>query len=93
MYRRIRDLREDRDMTQVQIAALLHCSQRIYSNYERGDVDIRARLVPAAGGEGKQRQRQKHCHDLFHVVPHFFPLLTAAHNCVPGSRTTSGSIP
>ena len=40
MYRRIRDLREDRDMTQVQIAALLHCSQRIYSNYERGDVDI-----------------------------------------------------
>ena len=34
MYRRIRDLREDRDMTQV------HCSQRIYSNYERGDVDI-----------------------------------------------------
>lgn len=40
MYRRIRDLREDRDMTQVQIAVLLHCSQRIYSNYERGDVDI-----------------------------------------------------
>ena len=40
MYRRIRDLREDRDMTQVQIAALLHCSQRIYINYERGDVDI-----------------------------------------------------
>ena len=40
MYRRIRDLREDRDMTQVQIAALRQCSQRIYSNYERGDVDI-----------------------------------------------------
>ncbi len=40
MYRRIRDLREDRDMTQVQIAPLLHGSQRIYSNYERGDVDI-----------------------------------------------------
>ncbi len=40
MYKRIRDLREDKDMTQTQIAALLNCSQRIYSNYERGDVDI-----------------------------------------------------
>lgn len=40
MYERIRDLRGDRDMTQTQIAALLHCSQRIYSNYERGEVDI-----------------------------------------------------
>ena len=40
MYRRIRDLREDRDMTQVQIAKILHCSQRAYSNYERGVVDM-----------------------------------------------------
>lgn len=40
MYRRIRDLREDKDMTQVQIAKILNCSQRIYSNYECGDVDI-----------------------------------------------------
>lgn len=40
MDRRIRDLREDKDMTQKQMAELLHCSQRIYSNYERGDIDI-----------------------------------------------------
>lgn len=39
-YDRIRNLREDRDMTQTQIADILKCSQRIYSNYERGDVDI-----------------------------------------------------
>ena len=40
MYERIRNLREDKDMTQTQIAAYLNCSQRIYSNYERGEVDI-----------------------------------------------------
>ena len=40
MYRKIRDLREDRDLTQQNVADYLHCSQRIYSNYECGDVDI-----------------------------------------------------
>lgn len=40
MYRRIRELREDKDLTQTQIATVLNCSQRIYSNYECGDVDI-----------------------------------------------------
>lgn len=40
MYQRIRDLREDADLTQTDLAKLLHCSQRVYSNYERGDVDI-----------------------------------------------------
>ena len=40
MYRRIRDLREDHDLKQRELAAILSCSQRIYSNYERGDVDI-----------------------------------------------------
>ncbi|WP_338139545.1 MULTISPECIES: helix-turn-helix domain-containing protein [Paenibacillus] len=32
-------------MTQTQIAAYLNCSQRIYSNYERGDVDIPTRIL------------------------------------------------
>ena len=45
MYRRLRDLREDADMTQTQIAAILKCSQRIYSNYERGDVDIPTHIL------------------------------------------------
>lgn len=40
MYKRIRDLREDLDMTQTEMAKILNCSQRIYSNYECGDVDI-----------------------------------------------------
>ncbi|MGV2794651.1 helix-turn-helix domain-containing protein [Clostridium perfringens] len=40
MYPRTRSLREDKDLTQSQIAAYLNCSQRIYSNYERGEVDI-----------------------------------------------------
>lgn len=40
LYIRIRNLREDKDMTQTQMAEILNCSQRIYSNYECGDVDI-----------------------------------------------------
>lgn len=39
-YPRIRDLREDRDLTQQEMGQLLSCSQRVYSNYERGDIDI-----------------------------------------------------
>ncbi|MEE1066561.1 MAG: helix-turn-helix transcriptional regulator [Acutalibacteraceae bacterium] len=45
MYRRIRELREDRDMTQKQIASILLCSQRVYSNYERGDLDIPTEIL------------------------------------------------
>ena len=40
MYSRIRNLREDKDMTQTQMGKILSCSQRVYSNYERGDIDI-----------------------------------------------------
>lgn len=40
LYKRIRDLREDKDMTQTQMGVILSCSQRVYSNYERGDIDI-----------------------------------------------------
>ena len=39
-YRRIRDLREDKDLTQSKMGEILSCSQRVYSNYERGDIDI-----------------------------------------------------
>lgn len=35
-FQRLRDLREDMDMNQTQIAALLHTSQTVYSRYERG---------------------------------------------------------
>lgn len=45
MYRRIRDLREDSDLTQKQMGEILNCSQRIYSNYECGDVDIPTQIL------------------------------------------------
>lgn len=40
MYKRIRDLREDADLTQKQMAKILNCSQQVYSNYELGQRDI-----------------------------------------------------
>ncbi len=40
MYRRIRDLREDRDLTQTQVAKMLGMSQTGYSKYETGENDI-----------------------------------------------------
>ncbi len=40
MYDRIRDLREDRDLTQTQIAKMLGMSQTGYSKYETGENDI-----------------------------------------------------
>lgn len=37
MYlRRLRDLREDHDLSQTNIANLLHIQQTVYSRYERG---------------------------------------------------------
>ena len=40
MYPRIRDLREDKDLTQKQIASILGMSQTGYSKYETGENDI-----------------------------------------------------
>lgn len=40
MYYRIRDLREDSDLTQEQLAKLLNVSQTTYSRYETGFLDI-----------------------------------------------------
>ena len=40
MYRNIRELREDNDITQKTVAAYLNCSQQVYSNYELGQRDI-----------------------------------------------------
>ena len=39
-YPRLRDLREDADKTQKEIAALLGIDQRVYSNYETGKREI-----------------------------------------------------
>ncbi len=40
MYRRIRDLREDCDLKQKDLAKYLKCSQVCYSYYELGQRDI-----------------------------------------------------
>ena len=40
MYPRIRDLREDADMNQTQVARILNMSQTGYSKYETGENDI-----------------------------------------------------
>ncbi|WP_431090209.1 helix-turn-helix domain-containing protein [Paenibacillus sp. 8b26] len=40
MYKRIRDLREDKDLTQQTMAELLHISQTTYSRYENGTLDV-----------------------------------------------------
>ena len=40
MYKRVRDLREDRDISQTQLAKILGMSQTGYSKYETGENDI-----------------------------------------------------
>ena len=45
MYKRIRDLREDNDLTQKKMGEILSCSQRVYSNYERGELDIPTEIL------------------------------------------------
>ena len=45
MYRRIRDLREDRDLKQRQVAQYLNCSQQVYSNYELGQRDVPTEIL------------------------------------------------
>lgn len=40
MYKRIRDLREDKDLNQTQVAKMLGMSQTGYSKYETGENDI-----------------------------------------------------
>ncbi len=40
MYRRIRDLREDKDLLQKDLAEYLQCGQVCYSYYETGKRDI-----------------------------------------------------
>jgi len=45
VYPRIRDLREDKDLSQKKMADILHCSQQVYSNYELGQRDIPTELL------------------------------------------------
>lgn len=49
MYHRIRDLREDRDLTQTDLAKYLKCSQVCYSHYELGKRDIPTEVLIRLG--------------------------------------------
>ncbi len=40
VYRRIRDLREDHDLTQKKVADYLHMQTTVYQRYERGEREI-----------------------------------------------------
>lgn len=45
MYERIRNLREDNDYKQDEIAKLLNCTQACYSNYENGKRDVPSEVL------------------------------------------------
>lgn len=45
MYQRIRDLREDHDLSQEQVAKLLNVSQSTYSRYESGYLDVPSQVL------------------------------------------------
>ena len=44
-YRRIRGLREEHNLTQIQLANHLHVSQTTYSRYETGKLDIPSEIL------------------------------------------------
>jgi len=44
---RIRDIREDKDITQKTVAEYLQCDQSLYSKYELGKRDIPLRIIVA----------------------------------------------
>ena len=45
MYSRIRDLREDKDLYQKDLAKYLNCSQVCYSHYEMGKRDVPTEIL------------------------------------------------
>ena len=47
MYERIRDLREDKDQTQKDLAHVLNCTQVCYSHYENGKRSIPTGVLEA----------------------------------------------
>ncbi len=70
MYPRIRDLREDWDLSQTQVASMLGMSQTGYSKYETGENDIPTTVLIKLArfyktsidyllGETSQKQRYK----------------------------------
>ncbi len=44
-FKRLKDLREDHDLTQTELASMLGISQRGFSHYEKGDNDIPTEIL------------------------------------------------
>ena len=70
MYKRIRELRDEKNLSQKQIAAILGMSQTGYSKYETGENDIPTGILIALAryydvsidyllGETQEKQRYK----------------------------------
>ena len=47
MNLRIKDMREDNDLTQKQVSQMLLCDQSLYSKYERGEREIPLKILVA----------------------------------------------
>jgi len=47
---RLRDLREDFDLTQTELAKILGCSQTTYSRYETGDLNVPVDILKRLAG-------------------------------------------
>lgn len=45
MYKRLRDLREDSDLNQTEMAKILGTSQTCYSKYETGENDVPTEIL------------------------------------------------
>lgn len=45
MYKRIRDLREDKDLSQTEVVKMLRISQSTYSRYESGYLDLPSEIL------------------------------------------------
>lgn len=45
MYKRLKELREDHDLTQSQISKYLNMSQTGYSKYETGENDVPTKIL------------------------------------------------
>lgn len=54
-FPRLKDLRNDMDLRQVEVAELLHIRQTVYSRYERGDrtIPVEHLLIPPISGRNR----------------------------------------
>lgn len=74
-FRRIRDMREDADLTQAQISEYLGIAQTVYSRYERGYQTMPLHLLMRLA-------------DYYNVSLDYLTGRSDCKNCLPGKRRT-----